>query len=102
MLYHKGHRDFKTRRVKVYETIYTLHQEKGYEIASLCALAGVPCGSYYKWLNRETCASEKENTLLLEELIRLYSEENGIYGCRRMTLNVNSRLKTSPPRPCGR
>ncbi len=102
MLYHKGHRDFKTRRVKVYETIYTLHQEKGYEIASLCALAGVPCGSYYKWLNRETCASEKENTLLLEELIRLYSEVNGIYGCRRMTLNVNSRLKTSPPRPCGR
>jgi hypothetical protein len=30
---------------------------------------------------------------LLEELIRLYSEVNGIYGYRRMTLNVNSRLK---------
>ena len=30
---------------------------------------------------------------LLEEIIRLYSEVKGIYGYRRMTLNVNSRLK---------
>lgn len=81
------------RRRRAYETVCALHQEKGYEIASLCALAGIPRGSYYKWLNRETCASEKENTLLLEELIRLYSEVNGIYGYRRMTMNVNSRLK---------
>ena len=81
------------RRRKVYETICALHQEKGYETASLCALAGIPRSSYYKWLNRETCASEKENALLLEELIRLYSEVNGIYGYRRMTMNVNSRLK---------
>ena len=78
---------------RAYETICALHQEKGYETASLCALAGIPRSSYYKWLNRETCASEKENTLLLEELIRLYSEVNGIYGYRRMTMNVNSRLK---------
>lgn len=81
------------QRRRAYETICALHQEKGYEIASLCALAGIPRGSYYKWLNRETCASEKENALLLEELIRLYSEVNGIYGYRRMTMNVNSRLK---------
>lgn len=81
------------QRRRAYETVCALHQEKGYEIASLCALAGIPRGSYYKWLNRETCASEKENTLLLEELIRLYSEVNGIYGYRRMTMNVNSRLK---------
>lgn len=81
------------QRRRAYEKICALHQEKGYEIASLCALAGIPRGSYYKWLNRETCASEKENALLLEELIRLYSEVNGIYGYRRMTMNVNSRLK---------
>lgn len=30
---------------------------------------------------------------MLEEIIRLYSEVKGIYGYRRMTLNVNSRLK---------
>lgn len=82
-----------TRRRKVYEVIHTLHQEKGYEIASLCALSGIPRSSYYKWLHREESASEKENTLLLEEIIRLYSEVKGIYGYRRMTLNVNSRLK---------
>lgn len=35
----------------------------------------------------------KRNTRLLEEIIRLYSEVKGIYGYRRMTLNVNSRLK---------
>ena len=73
--------------------IHTLHQEKGYEIASLCALSGIPRSSYYKWLHREESASEKENTRLLEEIIRLYSEVKGIYGYRRMTLNVNSRLK---------
>ena len=67
--------------------IHTLHQEKGYEIASLCALSGIPRSSYYKWLHREESASEKENTLLLEEIIRLYSEVKGIYGYRRMTLN---------------
>ena len=82
-----------TRRRKVYEAIHTLHQEKGYEIASLCTLSGIPRCSYYKWLHREESASEKENTLLLEEIIRLYSEVKGIYGYRRMTLNVNSRLK---------
>ena len=82
-----------TRRRKVYEAIHTLHQEKGYEIASLCALSGIPRCSYYKWLHREESASEKENTLLLEEIIRLYSEVKGIYGYRRMTLNVNSRLQ---------
>lgn len=27
---------------------------------------------------------------MLEEIIRLYSEVKGIYGYRRMTLNVNS------------
>ena len=30
---------------------------------------------------------------MLEEIIRLYSKVKGIYGYRRMTLNVNSRLK---------
>ena len=30
---------------------------------------------------------------MLEDIIRLYSEVKGIYGYRRMTLNVNSRLK---------
>ena len=68
-----------TRRRKVYEAIHTLHQEKGYEIASLCALSGIPRCSYYKWLHREESASEKENTRLLEEIIRLYSEVKGIW-----------------------
>lgn len=73
--------------------IRTLHQEKGYEIAALCALGGVARCSYYKWLHRKATSAERENALLLEEMIRLYNEVKGIYGYRRMTLNMNSRLK---------
>ncbi len=51
------------RRRKVYEAIHTLHREQGYEIASICALYGIPSCFNYKWLHWEESASEKENTI---------------------------------------
>lgn len=35
---------------------------------------------------------EKENEILIKEIIDLYREVNGIYGYRRITMNLNYRL----------
>ena len=77
----------------IYETIHALHEEKRYAIAVLCVIAGIPRCSYYKWINRRESAADRENAVILREMIRLYSEVKGIYGYRRMTLNVRSRLQ---------
>ena len=69
-----------------------LGREKGYPITHLCHCAGIARCSYYKWLGREYLPSERENSVILEEIVRLYTEVKGIYGYRRMTLNINSRL----------
>lgn len=48
--------------------------------------------SYYKWLNRKESNTETENKMLITKIIELYEEVDGIYGYRRMTMNLNRRL----------
>lgn len=48
--------------------------------------------SYYKWLGRKESVLEVENKKLIEEIIKIYDEVDGIYGYRRMTMNLNRRL----------
>lgn len=48
--------------------------------------------SYYKWLKREESVLEAENKILMSEIIKIYKEVDGIYGYRRITLNLNRRL----------
>lgn len=43
-------------------------------------------------MKRPESESDKENSKILKEMIRLYEEVNGIYGYRRMTMNINSIL----------
>ncbi|HCO73949.1 MAG TPA: IS3 family transposase [Clostridium sp.] len=74
-----------------YIAIKELHQ-LGYSICELCECAQIARPSYYKWLNRPETLRDKENRVVLEEIIKIYSEVNGIYGYRRITLNVNRRL----------
>lgn len=81
------------RQKYIYQTICQLHEEKEYSLAALCAIADIPRSSYYKWKNRKESAANQENAAILEEMIRLYSEVKGIYGYRRMMLNIRSRLK---------
>lgn len=73
--------------------IKELHQ-LGYSICELCKCAQIARSSYYKWLNRHDTLRDKENCVLLEEIIKIYSEVNGIYGYRRIMLNVNRRLNS--------
>lgn len=78
-----------------YIAIKEIHQEIGYPIVLLCDVADVNRAAYYKWLNRKETNLEKENKILIGEIIKLYEEVNGIYGYRRITLNINKRLKKS-------
>jgi len=55
----------------------------------MCRIVGIARSAYYKWLNRIDSALDIENSRILEEMIRLYTDVKGIYGYRRMTMNVS-------------
>lgn len=61
----------------------------------MCKCAEISRASYYKWLNRLDTKRDKENKVILDEIIKLYSEVKGIYGYRRITLNINNRLNSN-------
>ncbi|MFU7517754.1 IS3 family transposase, partial [Clostridium sp. HCS.1] len=76
-----------------YLAIKELH-ELGYSISGLCKCAKIGRASYYKWLNHSETFRDKENKIILDEVSKLYSEVNGIYGYRRITLNINRILNS--------
>ena len=51
--------------------------------------------SYYKWKNRKVTVLETENKKLMTKIIKIYNKVDGIYGYRRITLNLNRKLKKS-------
>lgn len=48
--------------------------------------------SYYKWTNHNDSILEIENKMLIAEIAKIYEEVDGIYGYRRMMMNLNQRL----------
>ncbi|MBU3134631.1 IS3 family transposase, partial [Clostridium gasigenes] len=66
----------------------------GYSISELCKYAKIARASYYKWLNRPETLRDRENAIVLDEIIKVYLEVKGIYGYRRITLNINRRLNS--------
>ena len=58
----------------------------------MCEIIGIARSSYYKWLNRSESELDKENAIILDAMNQLYTEVEGIYGYRRMTLNINRIL----------
>ncbi|MCM3768825.1 IS3 family transposase, partial [Neobacillus niacini] len=61
----------------------------------LCEIARIARSSYYKWLHSTPSGNEKWNEEILEEIKRLYEKVDGIYGYRRMTMNL-SRIFFKP------
>ena len=55
----------------------------------LCQLAKVSRAAYYKWLNRQPSAQEQENEKLVTSIQHLYTQVDGIYGYRRITMTIN-------------
>lgn len=69
-----------------------MNKENCYPIAELCILANIARSSYYKWLNHKDTELDKENSIILKEITKIYTDVNGIYGYRRMTMNINKIL----------
>lgn len=65
-----------------------LNSEKSYAVSTLCAILGVNRSSYYKWLRRDTSAQDTKDKELIRCLCILYENANGIFGYRRMHLNL--------------
>lgn len=76
----------------MYIAISQIHKKKKFSISLLCEIAMVARSSYYKWLNHEETVLEIENKMLTKAIIEIYNEVDGIYGYRRITLNLNRRF----------
>lgn len=48
--------------------------------------------SFYKWKKRKASILENENKMLINEMFKIYEEVDGVYGYRRMTMNLNRKL----------
>jgi len=75
-----------------YLAVKSLNQEKHYPIHTLCNILGLNRSSYYKWLRRDQSRQEEKDKELIERICKLYQESNGIFGYRRMQLNLKRRF----------
>jgi len=72
--------------------IQELREEGNLSIILLCEVAGISRAAYYKWLNRKPCARELQNKEIIKEMMALHGKVEGIYGYRRMKLNMNRKF----------
>ena len=75
-----------------YLAIKELHTEKGYPTSILCAILELNRSSYYKWLCRDASAQEAKDAELVEKIGILYQDSNGIFGYRRIQINLKRRF----------
>ena len=75
-----------------YQTIQNLHTQKGYPIKNLCSIQRLNRSAYYKWQRRDTSAQKAKDRELIDCLELLNHESNGIFGYRRMQLNLKRRF----------
>jgi len=75
-----------------YLAVKNLYEEKHYPITTLCAILKLNRSSYYKWLHRDQSKQEAKDKELIEHICTLYQESNGIFGYRRMQLNLKRRF----------
>jgi len=75
-----------------YLAIKSLNEEKSYPIRTLCAILRLNRSSYYKWLRSDRSVQEAKEADLISRICTLYQESNGIFGYRRMQLNLKRRF----------
>ena len=75
-----------------YLAVKGLNEEKHYPISTLCDILSLNRSSYYKWLHRDQSAQEAKDAELIDKICTLYQESNGIFGYRRMQLNLERRF----------
>ncbi|MER2192196.1 MAG: IS3 family transposase [Solibacillus sp.] len=79
----------KVRIQSRYLAIQELAKHENLSIILLCKIAKVSRAAYYKWLNRQPSARELENQQLIASIQHLYTQIDGIYGYRRITMTIN-------------
>ena len=72
-----------------YVAIKELYENENLSIVLLCDIADISRAAYYKWLKRKPSTRELENKEILKEMKIIHKKVEGIYGYRRMTLNIN-------------
>ena len=82
----------RVRQGAEYRAAGELHEQKGYPVRTLCEILGLNRSSYYKWLTSGPSESELRDRDLVERIRFLYQESNGIFGYRRMRLNLRRRF----------
>lgn len=65
-----------------------MNEERRYPVASLCDILKLNRSSYYKWLHRDGSKQEAKAAELIEHICA----SNGIFGYRRMQLNLKRRF----------
>lgn len=75
-----------------YLAVQELHEKDTYSITLLCEVAEIARSAYYKWLNRIPSSREIQNEEIVGEMKSLYEKVDGIYGYRRMMLNMNRKF----------
>jgi len=83
----------RVRRQYLYLAIQELAAAEHFSIVLLCELAGVSRSAYYKWLQRQPTVQERENEKLIAFIRHIYTQVNGIYGYRRITMTINRKRK---------
>ena len=58
----------------------------------VCYVLGLNRSSYYKWLCRDQSVQEARDKELIGHICTLHQESNGIFGYRRMQLNLRRRF----------
>jgi len=80
------------RLTDTYLAIQELHETENLSIVLLCEIARISRSAYYKWINRSPSENERFNEEILKEIKLLYKKVDGIYGYRRITLNLRRTL----------
>lgn len=75
-----------------YLAVKSLNEEKLYPISVLCGILKLNRSSYYKWLRRDGSEQEAKDKELIDYMYILYQESNGIFGYRRMQMNLKRRF----------
>jgi len=63
-------------------------------VKKLCALIHLNRSAYYKWVKRKPSHSQQVNEKIVEWIMELYEEQNGILGYRQMTITLNREHDT--------
>jgi putative transposase len=74
---------------------FIAEQQQVYPIKTMCRVLGVAESGYYAWRQRAPSHRSQENTVLGEQIARLYQSNRQVYGSPRMHAALRARSANS-------